>query len=92
MFEPIISDGQYHPVKVIGKGTFGTVVKAYCTKRKAMVAIKRISNFDKWEYLTVQVLREVLLMKELNKRPEGKNHVPILYDVFWHEQSETSSA
>ena len=66
MFEPLINDGRYLPLRVVGKGTFGTVVKAYCYKTKKIVAVKRISDFHAWEYLTVQVLREVQLMKELN--------------------------
>ena len=50
MFEPIINDGKYLPIRVIGKGTFGTVVKAFCNTNKTTVAIKRISDFCAWEY------------------------------------------
>ena len=73
-------------MKLVGQGTFGSVVKAFCYKTKKTVAIKRISDFDKWEYLTVQVLREVSLMKELSVKHGGSNHVPIIYDVFAHEE------
>ena len=53
MFEPLIKDGSYMPISEIGKGTYGSVVKAFCTKTNQFVAIKRISDFDKWEYLTL---------------------------------------
>ena len=47
------------PLQLIGSGTFGQVVKAFCTKTKQFVAVKRISDFDKWDYLTLQVVREI---------------------------------
>ena len=84
MFDPIYKDGRYLPTYILGSGSFGTVAKAYCYKRKKTVAIKRIADFDIWEYKTVQVLREVQLMKELSARHDGSKYVPILYDVIIH--------
>lgn len=75
-------------MRIIGKGTFGTVAKAYCNRTRKIVAIKRISDFDAWEYLMVQVIREVSLMKELSARPDGCKYVPIIYDVLVHEEPE----
>ena len=45
------------------------------------VAIKRLTNFSHHEYHSLQLLREVKLMKELQKRPGGDQFVPIVYDV-----------
>lgn len=79
-------------MKLIGQGTYGTVVKGYCLKTKKFVAIKRIADFDDWEYCMGQVIREVGLMKELNAREGGCNFVPQVYDVLVHEQpKETQS-
>ena len=75
------------PLRVVGKGTFGTVVKAYCNKTKKIVAVKLIKDFDAWEYLTVQVIREVQLMKELSQKMDGDRFVPKLYDIFVHESA-----
>ena len=50
-----------------------------------MVAIKRITGFDRNEYELTQVLREIQLMKELGGKIEGHRHIPILYDVLMYE-------
>ena len=52
-FDPIIKDGKYMPIRVLGKGTFGLVVEACHQKSGKLVAIKRIANFDDWEYSMV---------------------------------------
>lgn len=75
---------------VLGSGSFGTVAKAYCFQSKQTVAVKRIADFDTYEYKTVQALREVMLMKELNARPDGGRYVPIIYDILIHEEPAKS--
>ena len=75
-------DGKYAIEKIIGKGSFGTVAKAYDFLRQRHVAIKRLTNFSKNEYQTLQILREVKIMKALNSVSDGKKHVPIIYDVI----------
>ena len=63
-----------------------------CHKKSGkLVAIKRIADFDDWEYSMVQVLREVQLMRELNKIPGGNKFIPKLYDVLMHEHIDKSS-
>lgn len=49
-WEPVTRDGKYSIEEIIGKGSFGTVAKAYDHKRKCHVAIKRLKNFAKNEY------------------------------------------
>ena len=39
----------------------------------------------------VQVIREIRLMKELNKRAGSDKHIPKLYDVFVEEHFDWSS-
>ena len=53
LFAPIIKDGKYTPIRLLGKGTFGTVVEAYCNTTNKLVAIKRMSSFEKYEYTMV---------------------------------------
>ena len=66
-WEPVIKDGKYSIHKIIGRGSYGNVAKALCLKTFQTVAIKRISNFVFADYPTLQVLREIQVMKELNR-------------------------
>ena len=47
------------PVEVIGQGSIGIVAKAVNEETGRFVAIKRIADFDEWEYTLAQVLREI---------------------------------
>jgi serine/threonine protein kinase len=61
----------YKMVSIIGKGTFGTVVKAFHRKTKAVVAIKYIDGISKNSYATRKVLREVKIMRKLSEIKEN---------------------
>ena len=63
----ITKDGRYTIEKIIGKGSFGTVAKAFDKQMNRNVAIKKVVNFEKNEYSCLQMLREIKLMKELLK-------------------------
>jgi serine/threonine protein kinase len=56
----------YKLVKIIGKGTFGTVVKAIHRETKTVVAIKHIDGISKSSYSARKVLREVKIMRKLS--------------------------
>ena len=47
------------PIEIIGQGAYGMVAKAVSKKTGRFVAIKRITDFDEWEYTLVQALREI---------------------------------
>jgi serine/threonine protein kinase len=59
--------GDYKLVKVIGKGAYGTVVKAIHRGTKAVVAIKYIDGVSKSSYSARKVLREVKIMRMLSE-------------------------
>ena len=46
----ITKDGRYTIEKIIGKGSFGTVAKAFDKQLNHNVAIKKVVNFEKNEY------------------------------------------
>lgn len=57
----------YKMVKILGKGTFGTVVKAVHRQTKTVVAIKYIDGISKNSYSARKVLREVKIMRKLSE-------------------------
>ena len=73
---------------MIGEGTYGNVAKVYCSERQEFVAIKSITGFSKNNYSLLKVVREIQLMKELNKMPEGSKYIPILHDVIVAESKK----
>jgi len=64
------------------------VAKAYDLKKQRYVAIKRLVKFSRSEYSSVQLLREIKLLKEFRKYPDGAKYVPELYDVIGDQGSE----
>jgi serine/threonine protein kinase len=68
----------YKMVKILGKGTFGTVVKAVNRKTKAVVAIKYINGISKNSYSARKVLREVKIMRKLSQIKENVFTVKLL--------------
>jgi serine/threonine protein kinase len=82
MWEPVTKDGQYSIQKIIGKGSFGIVAKAYDVRNQRYVAIKKLDKFSRSEYSSVQLVREIKLLKEFRKHPDGAKYVPVLYDVI----------
>ena len=54
------------------------------------VAVKRIVLYSPSVYQVKKLLREVVIMKELNAMKEGDHHFVELYDVFLKENKKTS--
>ena len=54
-------------MSIIGKGSYGCVSKAKCRITGQFVAIKIMENHTDTEYDTIKILREVLIMKKMNK-------------------------
>lgn len=54
-------------LSIIGKGSYGCVSKAKCRLSGQLVAIKIMENHTDTEYDTIKILREVLIMKRMNK-------------------------
>ena len=60
----------YDKIKIVGKGSFGNVYKAYYkkdTKEQRLVALKMIKIFEE-EGFPITALREILIMKRLNHK------------------------
>ena len=49
----------YKLLSFIGEGSYGTVIKGYCRNTETPVAIKLVSNFTKYEYDCVKLIREI---------------------------------
>lgn len=58
---------RYTPLKVIGEGSYGKVVKASCKATGREVAIKFIEHVNLNEYDCVKAIREIQLLKRLSK-------------------------
>lgn len=65
--EKFVLDPRYRIVKLLGKGTYGTVVSAVDTKGHGEngipVAIKKVTRMWNHEVLLLRTIREVKLMK-----------------------------
>ena len=55
---------KYTPIKLIGKGTYGSVISARNTESNEQVAIKKLSGIDD-VIGAKRVLREIIIMKNL---------------------------
>lgn len=53
----------YHYKETLGKGTYGTVVKAICSKSKEEIAIKKIKLDVETEGIPATALREIAILK-----------------------------
>ena len=58
---------EYSIIDKIGEGSFGTVFMAECKSSKQYVAIKHIKDFAKNEHDCMMVLREIQIMRQINK-------------------------
>lgn len=61
----------YKLVQILGKGSFGTVVKAIHRKSNKVVAIKHIDGLSTSSYSTRKVLREVKILRKLSEIDEN---------------------
>ncbi|DBB14813.1 hypothetical protein WJX82_002302 [Trebouxia sp. C0006] len=73
---------QYVKGTLLGKGTFGVVIKATHKETGKVVAIKKIGLGKAKEGVNVTALREIKLLKELHGP-----HIVQLLDVFPHKQN-----
>ena len=77
---------QYEITEVLGKGSYGCVSKAKCKTTGRVVALKIMENQTDTEYDTIKLVREIQLMRRLNKicqEFEGANtFIPELIDVI----------
>ena len=78
----------YHLHKIIGKGSFGQVVKGSCKITSQIVAIKNINNIFVSSYDAIKIIREILIMKHLSFMPDNKYTVKLL-DLIYPQQSES---
>jgi len=102
-WECVYSD--YDFIQVIGKGTYGEVMKARCRKTNQIVAIKFIKNVNSSVYMAKTVLREICILKQLSKMknnehtvklldvvvPEFKNQVDFLFLILNYSKSDLLS-
>ena len=58
---------KYFFTDLIGKGSYGSVSKGKCKKTGRVVALKVIEGQKNTEYDTIKLVREIQLMKSLNK-------------------------
>ena len=57
----------YTLVEKLGEGTYGTVMKGVCRASNQTVAIKMIEGFAHYDYELIKLLREIQILKALNK-------------------------
>ena len=58
---------KYQFIELVGKGSYGSVSKGKCKNTGRIVALKIIEGSKNTEYDTIQLVREIQLMKRLNK-------------------------
>ncbi len=63
---------KYKPIKMIGQGAYGTVVKCINTETQEIVAVKKLKNKISWA--DALNLREIKALKQMNSH---KNVVKI---------------
>ncbi|XP_053672445.1 dual specificity tyrosine-phosphorylation-regulated kinase 2 [Anopheles nili] len=72
---------RYEILEIIGKGSFGQVIRALDHKTKQYVAIKIIRNKKRFHH---QALVEVRILDELRKKDaDGSHHVIHMLDYFY---------
>lgn len=73
----------YKLLSQIGEGGYGIVVKAKCLKTGESVAIKHMTDFNQREYSTRKVLREIQIMRAIQKL--GTSFFPRLLNLIVSE-------
>ena len=76
--------GHYKLVSYLGEGSYGQVLLGVCRRTDTPVAIKLMQNFSKNDYECVKLIREIQLMKSLNKLQleGGFQFIPELIDII----------
>jgi mitogen-activated protein kinase 1/3 len=67
-------DDRYYLVKLLGEGSYGSVMEAFDTKTKQYVAIKRIMNLFQDLSDSKRIIRELRILRQL----EHPNIIKIL--------------
>lgn len=60
-------ESKYTILQKLGKGSYGTVYKGMCLATGRLVALKVLENVCKSEYDTIKLVREIQLMRRLNR-------------------------
>jgi serine/threonine protein kinase len=83
---------KYEILEMVGNGSYGTVMKAKDKKTEALVALKVMKSQPKMEYEIIKLLRELQLVRNLNKinvQFFGNNcFVPKLVDIICPEPKQ----
>ena len=58
---------KYKMIEVLGKGSYGCVSKARCLRTGRIVACKIMENQTNTEYDTIKLLREIQILRSLQK-------------------------
>ena len=69
---------KYKIIEILGKGAYGTVVKAIDRKSERLVAIKLINGLSASSYDARKVLREVKILRKLSEIQENVFTVNLL--------------
>ena len=73
---------RYRLKTLLGSGSWGSVMEADDTVTGKPVAIKLIRDFMRTDYTCLNVLREVKILRELNKLQQHASFVPRLIDII----------
>ena len=81
---------KYQFIELVGKGSYGSVSKGKCKATGRTVALKIIEGSKNTEYDTIKLVREIQLMKRLNKvakmyKSDKCHFVTELIDIIYPE-------
>lgn len=81
--EDIYSDCEvYHPLAVVGKGTFGKVLQCWRASDGEMVALKALTRAAQWRGLVANELR---LTTTLDRSDMDRSHIVRFFESFQHQ-------
>ena len=80
-------ESKYEIIEFIGRGSYGSVSKGKCKLSGKIVAIKIMENQTDSEYDSIKLVREIQLMRHLNKickkiDNKANTFIPELIDII----------